>query len=274
MAKLALIFLAAGARERSNRDEFALGVEAYARAREASDPQEARKLLEGSRDHFQRIVASGLENGYVHYNLGNAHFKLGELGKAVAAYRRAERFIPDLSDLKANLELARSKRPDDLPLKQPNPALRALLFWHYAVGLDAMEKAAALLWVVGFAVLGASLRWPRARIAGVAVLGLSLFAVASSAVKLRSESRREGVVTAPEARVMSEPSGSSEMRFTLHEGAEVRVERESETRKWLLISAGEGLRGWMEARHLEGLSPGAPSPATRLPEPQAPSPGA
>lgn len=277
MARLALLLAAAaaeGAPERSNRDEFALGVEAYVRARDASAPAEARGFLEESRDHFERIARSGLRNGYVYYNLGNVQLKLGELGRALASYRRAERFIPDYPDLKANLELARSKREDELPVRRPNPALRAIFFWHYALGVRAMEKAAAVLWVLGFAALAVSLVRSRARRAGAFLIVLSLFAAASSRVKLRAESRREGVITVGEAYVWSEPSGSSEKRFALHEGAEVSIERESEGGKWLLVTAGEELRGWMETRHLEELFGKAPPPVPSPPAPPPPSPGA
>ncbi len=275
MARLALVCLAAaGAPARSNRDEFALGVEAYVRAREASGPEEARNLLEESRDHFERIVRSGLRNGYVYYNLGNVRFKLGELGGALACYRRAERFIPDFPALKANLGLARSKREDDLPVPRPNPALRALFFWHYAVGLASMEKAAAGLWAFGFVVLAASLFRRRARLAGIVLIGASFCAALSSCVKLRAESRREGVIICPAAAVFSEPSGSSVKRSALHEGAEVKIERASDQGKWLLISAGGNLRGWMERRYLEEIFPEAPPPAGGLPGPPLSSPGA
>ena len=49
---------------------------------------------------------SGLESGELHYNLGNAWFRLGELGPAILHYERARRSMPRDDDLAANLALA------------------------------------------------------------------------------------------------------------------------------------------------------------------------
>ena len=54
-------------------------------------PDEALSAFRQAGDQFQRVVDAGIENGQLYYNLGNTHLRLGEIGRAIAAYRRAQR---------------------------------------------------------------------------------------------------------------------------------------------------------------------------------------
>jgi len=57
---------------------------------------------------WERIRTAGAENGPLEFNLGNAYMESGDIGRAIAAYVRAERFIPGDSDLEHNLSRARA----------------------------------------------------------------------------------------------------------------------------------------------------------------------
>lgn len=57
---------------------------------------------------YESILSDGFEGGSLYYNLGNAYFKAGELGKAILSYKKAQRFIPRDADLNANLNVALS----------------------------------------------------------------------------------------------------------------------------------------------------------------------
>ncbi|MCQ3980520.1 MAG: hypothetical protein DPW09_44490, partial [Anaerolineae bacterium] len=51
---------------------------------------------------YEAIIASGLHNSNVYYNLGNAYFKQEDLGRAILNYRRAQRLDPRDADTTAN----------------------------------------------------------------------------------------------------------------------------------------------------------------------------
>ena len=68
----------------------------------------------GAVELYGRILESGVESGELHYNLGNAWFRLGELGPAILHYERARRIMPRDDDLGTNLELARSLTVDQV----------------------------------------------------------------------------------------------------------------------------------------------------------------
>src|SRR5258705_237395 len=58
---------------------------------------------------YERLIQSGRASAAVYFNLGNAWFKSGQLGRAIAAYRRAESLTPRDPDVRANLQFARNQ---------------------------------------------------------------------------------------------------------------------------------------------------------------------
>ena len=67
---------------------------------------------------YQQLVGQGYTNFRLYYNLGNAYYKRGDLGRALVNYLRAQRLSPRDADVKANLELARSQTVERLDLKR------------------------------------------------------------------------------------------------------------------------------------------------------------
>ena len=77
-----------------------------------------------------------------YYNLGNAHYRLKEYGKAVLAYRRSLRLDPDNADARHNLALVESNLTKAIPTTDNSlwQALRSrwidthsLAFWTYGI---------------------------------------------------------------------------------------------------------------------------------------------
>jgi tetratricopeptide (TPR) repeat protein len=54
---------------------------------------------------FELTVSGGIINGEIFYNLGNAYYEQGDIGKSLLNYRRAMQFIP--RDLDLNIQIAR-----------------------------------------------------------------------------------------------------------------------------------------------------------------------
>lgn len=78
---------------------------------------------------YEDLVKSGIQNGSVFYNLGNTYFRLGEKGKALAAYLAARRLLPRDPDIKANLKFAHEQMVDKLAVRSQDSILRNLAFW-------------------------------------------------------------------------------------------------------------------------------------------------
>lgn len=74
----------------------------------ASDPAGSVEAFRRAVAAWERLRTAGAENGPLEFNLGNAYLESGDTGRAIAAYLRAERFIPGNADLERNLAHARS----------------------------------------------------------------------------------------------------------------------------------------------------------------------
>jgi len=263
LAALVVLSLApaAAAAEEPPREALAEADRAYRAA--AAETGESRTALYREAARRYALIAARVESGRALFNLGNARYRSGELGRAIAAYRRAEVCLPRHAATRRNLQLARERAPGGGPGPQPHPAAAAFFFWHYALSLAEMEAAAAAFYLALMGVLSVRLfvdgrtgpaRLWRARLRTAAiVLGALVFCAAmSSAAKLASRSRDEAVVVAGEARVRSEPAGRAVDLFPVREGAEVRILGRSGD--WTRIEAGRDRRGWIETRALEVLS--------------------
>jgi len=210
--------------------------------------EEANRLyLAGDHDraaaHYEALLKDGLECGPLLYNLGNAHYRAGRRGQAIAAYRRALRYLPTDPRLNANLDSALGgTRPDSRSL------VHHVLFWHRSVSypgkFNLLAAAAALTLLLG---LGARVR-RRLRPALRVALGVTLLLGVSVLVAHDEvDGTRYGVVTVERATARKGNAESFEPAFTeaLTEGTEfVVAERRGD---WLRIRVGEDLEGWIPA---------------------------
>jgi tetratricopeptide (TPR) repeat protein len=193
---------------------------------------------------YQALVNAGAQDGRLYYNLGNAYFKAGDLGRAILNYRRAQALLPRDGDVAANLKLARDKTSDRIEVEDEGliKLVRRLVGW------TSLDEAAVVAWV-SWAVLcglgvGAILRPSRRRallyLAGVVAM-LLLWSALSIGVGLLDQ-RDSAVVVAAEVEVYSGPGEDYLTEFTLHAGAEVRlVERRGD---WVRIALPGDLQGW------------------------------
>ena len=205
---------------------------------------------------YERILQGGLESGELHYNLGNAWFRLGELGPAILHYERARRSMPRDDDLAANLELARSLTVDRVTPLPGFWLFRVARWWIDLLSRPALLGVVTLAWLMTMAALVVAvigrgdllLIWSRraAAVAGVATLLFGLGLVARELELGRSD---EAVIMAEAADVHSAPSEDEELLiFTVHEGTKVRVERRSDA--WVEIVLEDGKVGWVRSDRL------------------------
>ena len=204
--------------------------------------------FESAIETFSTILASGIDDAAVHYNLGNAYFKTGRLGFAIYHYRRAHELAPRDDDIRSNLEYARFLALDSLE----DGARTDLKVerWIDRVTPDEAARLPIACWLLA-ALSG--LMWqlgPRgARAARRSlVVFLILWAVSLSGAGYllhRAHRLDEAVVLDREAKVRIGPGDTFDLAFVLHEGAEVVVE--GERGRWTEISLPGELRGWVES---------------------------
>ena len=172
-------------------------------------------------------------------NLGSAYFRSGDVGRAILAFERALLLKPGDPDLKANLKLVR-----DQAAVFPPPPAEGWRGW--------LERPSRKFWS-GLAV-GSALLLPVsifASVAGLAALGLSLYAV-----DWRKGEDARGIVVGDPAKVRISPFGKAEERGSLAGGREVRLGREANGYFWVSVDGG-ATEGWVAAKEVERLIPAA-----------------
>lgn len=215
---------------------------------------EAGRFLDAT-SAYQKVEGMGVHNAELYFDLGNAHFKSGNLGAAIAAYRRSERLAPRDDLLRSNLDYVLSLREDK--------AVQTLWPWPFSMVRSLYRNFSLNEWFVVAAILYgmASLllivrMFPRMHfrllwVSFVITLSFLMVSLAALGGKVRAERfTRSGVVLTEAVDAMSGPGEDYTVEFTLHEGTEVRVEVPRP--QWLRISVGSSLRGWVPANTVEG----------------------
>ena len=215
--------------------------------------------FQGAIDAYRAVLSAGWESAALHYNLGNAYFKSGELGRAILEWERSLVLEPGDPDALANLELARSLTADAV-----EPLPRFWLFDVVAWWVDLIPRAllrglVASAWLalaagVGIRVLArgeAAGRWG-GRIATVSglvvlVLGASLFVR-----ELGIGQAERGVILADAVPVRSAPADQDDLTlFEIHEGTRVRIDRRAG--EWAEIVLDDGKVGWVPSDVFEEI---------------------
>jgi tetratricopeptide (TPR) repeat protein len=200
---------------------------------------------------YAALIDQGTASGMVHFNLGNAYLRNGELGSAIAELRRSHNLQPRDGDIQANLTFARQTTRDAIAPPEPSAVLSTLLFWHY--GLSRSELAAALVLVnVLFWTLAALrlffreseiLRWASiGAFAGLVLIGGSVAAH-------QFVPRPVAVIMPQEIDAYAAPDGEAVVRFKLHAGTEVLIRDERDG--WLRIALPDQQQAWIERSWVE-----------------------
>lgn len=200
---------------------------------------------------YREMESMGVENGHLHYNLGNAYLRAGELGRAIASYRRSLRLLPRDEDALANLAFARRSARDEIDPPEPLALARTLLFWHYSLApaevLRSVVLVSAAFWIVLALRLyrraSEVLRW-----SAVCLLVVGL-ALGGSLVAHAAFAPAAAVVLPQEIDLHAAAGEGSVVRFRLHAGTEVQVIEQRP--EWIRIQLPDGQRGWSKREYVE-----------------------
>ena len=218
------------------------------------DDESAHENYARSAAAFEALVADGVRNPAIYYNLGNAYYRLGDVGRSVLNYRRAERLDPGDAGITSNLRLARQRVTPLIKPTEEAQIWRQLFFWHFSTSRSARLWAGIMLSSLGWALLLLAV-WMRRRawgiVAGIVVLH-GLGAGLSVAWDLRSESQTPPAVIVhgePILRLGRGEGQDAALSDPLGPGIELAVL--SERAGWLEVALVDGQMGWLPADGVE-----------------------
>lgn len=200
---------------------------------------------------YQSVLAGGFESHNLHYNLGNAYFKAGDLGRAILGWERALVLEPGDPDAIANLELARTLTVDDI---EPLPR-----FWLLSLGswfVQLLPRTMLVLLVTGGWLLlcagvvarvlarGDTLRWASGWFAAVGLAATVLLGANLLVRELGIGRAERAVILEDAVPVRSAPSADDDLTvFEVHEGTRVRIDQRTD--EWAEIVLDDGKVGWV-----------------------------
>jgi tetratricopeptide (TPR) repeat protein len=191
---------------------------------------------------YEKLLASGQASEAVYFNLGNACFKSRQIGRAVAAYREAQRLNPRDPDVRANLQFARNQ------VQGPSAGTASWQRWLGRLSLNewtVLASGLAWLWLGLVALAQWRPVWKLAL--RPYQIGALLATVAAGvclglACRERYFSRRAVVVVA-EVTVRQGPLDESQPAFRAYDGAELEVLDHKD--QWLQVSTDPRRFGWV-----------------------------
>ena len=205
---------------------------------------------------YESLLTKG-EAAEIYYNLGNSYYKTDDIAKAILNYERALLLQPGNADVRANLEIARSKTIDKV-VSVPDIFF---VTWTKSLinclSVDACAKlrvAFFILLLVSFSLFFFSKQivWKKSGfIAGIVFLVFVVLSnVFASEQKTELMNRNNAIILSPSVTVRSTPSESGTSLFVLHEGHKIEI-KDNSMREWKEIRLEDGKVGWVPASAIE-----------------------
>lgn len=203
---------------------------------------------------YQKLIEQDQVSAAVYFNLGNAYFRAGQTGQAIACYLLAQRLAPRDPDIRANLRFAREsvsgaaarpvnrwERVLNIVTMNQSAWIAAGLFWTWLLLLAAGQVRPS--WVKGLrpSLIGLGIA------TGLAGLWLALLVNARL-------STSTAVVITQEAVVRYGPFDEAQSSHTLRDGVELAVLDRKD--HWLQVIDGARRTGWLHAEEVAVLPRG------------------
>ncbi len=207
---------------------------------------------------YQAIVDGGEYSLTLYYNLANAYFKAGNIGKSILYYNKALRLNPSQEDVLHNLAIAEAQTKDKVAEESEFIVGR----WWRAIRNSMTCTAWSVLSLVAFGVLlifaiifllGGRIAVRKAGFYGALCSALLFALMTAFAISSRNDmlTHDEAVVLSSAISVKSSPDRAATDLFVLHEGAKVRIVSDME--EWYEVSLADGKKGWTEKKHVEQI---------------------
>ena len=203
-------------------------------------------------DGYLQLIGDGHVNGHLYYNLGNAYFRTGQLGRAILNYKRAELLIPRDADLIFNLRHAVDQAQDAISPAQN--FLNQAFFWLDDLTFRELMWSFAVFNIMfwGILVLRLFVRPEWTYYVFIVLLVFWLVGGSSLGVKWHQiKADQRAVILVEEVDILAGPDSNDTVLFKLHEGTIIQRERVEDG--WSLVRVSENKRGWIRSNTIEQI---------------------
>lgn len=207
---------------------------------------------------WTKIIDNDQHSSELYFNLGNAHYKLNQVGPSIYYYEKALQLNPADGDIKNNLAFAQNARIDAI---EPLPKTIFSKWYQNVAGFFTYDGWAmlavvgAVLFVILFLVYWFSFQERKKRLffssSILSLLVLIVAVVMAFQTYKDSVKDRPAIVFAESTDVKNEPNMGGEVAFVLHEGTKVQIL--SEDQNWIRILLANGKDGWIPLSDVKEL---------------------
>ncbi len=199
---------------------------------------------------YNTLCQDGWESWQLYYNLGNAHYRQGEMGQCILYYERALQLDPMNSEIKDNLRLARSKTVDKIEEIQPI----FLVQWFNSILSLATPRGWRTITIIILSLLCITACFffistnfktrKRTFLFAIPLFLLLILSIVNATFSARNVTiKNHAVVTAPLVVVKGSPDPNSVDKFVLHEGTKLKIKEQQG--EWWLVEIADGKSGWL-----------------------------
>jgi len=218
----------------------------YNQANQAYEKEDYVKAIE-----LYEQATQTTKNSLLYYNLGNAYFKSGQIGKALLNYNRARFLSPRDRDINANIQFLRNYRIDkNLIIESPIIKIISNLF-HFVSWQEAMFLSAIIFFLTITLIALAIILYQR--IFGYIAIGAGvvfLYLFITWQVWQGEKSSVRAVIVVPEVTLRSGPGLDYKDILIGHDGLEIKI-LESRGEYSLVQFPGGG--GWVDTKSIEKI---------------------
>ena len=212
--------------------------------------------FDGAIREYQSLEKAGAVSSSLFYNLGNAFYRKGSVGKAILYYERALKLDPADKDIRNNLDMARLQtldKIDSVPqfilvewVKNLRNKLSSNAWAIVSLILLALSVALLLLCKFGRTTSSRKLYFIIAMIFLLFTIFSFLF---SLSLARQATGNDTAVVVENIGSVKSSPAAGGNSIFVLHEGTKVKILESVE--QWSKIEIQDGRQGWIKTSDIE-----------------------
>jgi tetratricopeptide (TPR) repeat protein len=208
-------------------------------------------------EKYEAILTQEQHSAELYFNLGNTHYRLGNVAESVYYFEQAKRLQPADKTIRNNAAFANNMTLDaieELPETQLETLQQGILV---RFSLDQWAKITLFLAWLSF-VLFVLYRFNQPIqlkriffVLGCVVLLLTLSSLSLSQAKLSEDSLKKAIVYNAEIEIWAEPNKRSDILFLLHEGTSLNVL--SQLEGWSKIKLANGSEGWIQNNAIKTL---------------------
>lgn len=204
-------------------------------------------------ENYTSYIERGHSLPEVYYNLGNAYFKQGKLGLAVASYHHSLKLNPAFKPARENLAYVRTYAVDKVEEK---PRGFLVDIW-YGLASILSPQANFILTIFFYWLLCAAISLllfrygKRELVIYLVIIAAFMFIFGAAVTRFAIYEERGahwGVVIAPAVDLRDGPGEEFGKIFTGHEGLEFKIV--SKRQNYCLVELSSGLKGWIPQESL------------------------